>query len=165
IWLKASLNLLDAAVLITIYAVYLIVLHRMPPQKAEDIDELELIPRTIVKSRAPVRIVLIVGLFALGGALIYFMAELFLGSLLAVSAALGVPNFIFIQWVAPFVSEFPEKGSAFYWARTGGAASMALMNMGSSTINQWTLLRAILAIVSSISRGAPSTISVDSQQE
>src|SRR5216684_1160324 len=74
IWLKASLNLLDAAVLITIYAVYLIVLHRMPPQKAEDIDELELIPRTIVKSRAPVRIVLIVGLFVLGGALIYFMA-------------------------------------------------------------------------------------------
>ena len=165
IWLKASLNLLDAAVLITIYVVYLIVLQRMPPQKAEDIDELELIPRTIVKSRAPVRIVLIVGLFVLGGALIYFMAEPFLGSLLAVSATLGVPNFIFIQWIAPFVSEFPEKVSAFYWARTVDRASMALMNMVSSNINQWTLLAAMLPIVFSISRGAPSTISFDSQQE
>jgi len=165
IWLKASLNLLDAAVLITIYAVYLIVLHRMPPEKAEGIDDLELIPRTIVKSPRTVRIVLIVGLFALGGALIYFMAEPFLGSLLAVSATLGVPNFIFIQWVAPFVSEFPEKVSAFYWARTVDRASMALMNMVSSNINQWTLLAAMLPIVFSISRGAPSTISFDSQQE
>ena len=165
IWLKASLNLLDAAVLITIYAVYLIVLHRMPPEKAEGIDDLELIPRTIVKSPRAVRIVLIVGLFALGGGLIYFMAEPFLGSLLAVSATLGVPNFIFIQWVAPFVSEFPEKVSAFYWARTVDRASMALMNMVSSNINQWTLLAAMLPIVFSISRGAPSTISFDSQQE
>ena len=165
IWLKASLNLLDAAVLIAIYAAYLIVLRHLPPEKAEGIDDLELIPRTIVKSPRAVRIVLIVGLFALGGALIYFMAEPFLGSLLAVSAALGVPNFIFIQWVAPFVSEFPEKVSAFYWARTVDRASMALMNMVSSNINQWTLLAAMLPIVFSISRGAPSTISFDSQQE
>jgi len=165
IWLKATLDLLDAAVLIAIYAVYLIVLHRMPPQKAEGIEDLELIPRTIVQSRAPVRVALIVGLFAFGGALIYFMAEPFLASLLAVSASLGVPNFIFIQWVAPFVSEFPEKVSAFYWARTVDRASMALMNMVSSNINQWTLLAAMLPIVFSISRGAPSTIGFDSQQE
>ena len=78
---------------------------------------------------------------------------------------LGVPNFVFIQWVAPFVSEFPEKVSAFYWARTVDRASMALMNMVSSNINQWTLLAAMLPIVFSISRGAPSTIGFDSQQE
>lgn len=165
IWLKATLNLLDAAILIAIYVLYLVVLRQMPPQKAEGIDDLELVPRTIVKSRRPVRIGLIVGLFALGGGLIYFMAEPFLGSLLAVSASLGVPNFVFIQWVAPFVSEFPEKVSAFYWARTVDRASMALMNMVSSNINQWTLLAAMLPIVFSISRGAPSAIGFDSQQE
>jgi cation:H+ antiporter len=165
IWLKATLNLLDAAILIAIYAAYLIVLRQMPPEKAEGIDDLELIPRTIVTSPRPVRIVLIAGLFVLGGALIYFMAEPFLGSLLAVSATLGVPNFVFIQWVAPFVSEFPEKVSAFYWARTADRASMALMNMVSSNINQWTLLAAMLPIVFSISRGAPSAIAFDSQQE
>jgi len=72
---------------------------------------------------------------------------------------------VFIQWVAPFVSEFPEKVSAFYWARTIDRAPMALMNMVSSNINQWTLLAAMLPIVFSISRGELSAIHFDSQQE
>src|SRR5205085_9388070 len=104
-------------------------------------------------------------LFLGGGALIYFMAEPFLGSLLAIATVLGVPNFVFIQWVAPFVSEFPEKVSAFYWARTVDRSSMALMNMVSSYINQWTLLTAMLPIVYSISMGAPTPITFDDQQE
>ncbi|HJZ99390.1 MAG TPA: hypothetical protein VKE70_22920, partial [Candidatus Solibacter sp.] len=91
--------------------------------------------------------------------------EPFLASLLAVSTAVGVPNFVFVQWVAPFVSEFPEKVSAFYWARTVERASMALMNMVSSNINQWTLLAAMLPIVYSMSRGTLSTIPLDEQQQ
>jgi cation:H+ antiporter len=165
VWAKASLNLFDAAVLIGIYVAYLLVLRRMPPEQAESIDELERIPRAIVKARPAVRTGVIVGLFVAGGALIYFMAEPFLASLLAVSTAVGVSNFVFVQWVAPFVSEFPEKVSAFYWARTVNRASMALMNMVSSNINQWTLLAAMLPIVYSISVGAPVGISFDSQQE
>ena len=89
----------------------------------------------------------------MGGAIIYFTAEPFLGSLLAVSTLVGVPSFVFVQWVAPFVSEFPEKVSAFYWARTVDRAPMALMNMVSSNINQWTLLTAMLPIVYSMSIG------------
>ncbi len=165
VWWKASLNLFDAGVLILIYAAYLAVLSRIPPQEAETIDDLELIPRTIVKSRRALRNAVIFALFAGGGVLIYFMAEPFLGSLLAISAVLGVPSFVFIQWVAPFVSEFPEKVSAFYWARTIDRASMALMNMVSSNINQWTLLAAMLPIVYSISRGTASSILFDSQQQ
>jgi cation:H+ antiporter len=165
IWAKGSLTLIDAAVLIGIYTGYLLVLRRMPPENAERIEELERIPRSIVQARRPVRIAWIAGLFIVGGALIYFTAEPFLGSLLAVSAVLGIPNFVFVQWVAPFVSEFPEKVSAFYWARTVDRASMALMNMVSSNINQWTLLTAMLPIVFSLSKGAPTAIVFDSQQE
>jgi len=165
VWAKGTLNLFDAAVLIAIYVAYLMVLRRMPPEQAESIEELEIIPRTIVKARKNVRVTVIAGLFLAGGILIYFMAEPFLASLLAVSAVLGVPNFVFVQWVAPFVSEFPEKVSAFYWARTIERASMALMNMVSSNINQWTLLAAMLPIVFSLSRGGASTIVFDSQQE
>ena len=164
IWWKGTLDLLDAFVLIAIYGAYLSILRRMPPESREGIEELEQIPRTIVKSRRPVRIGLIISFFVSGGALIYFMAEPFLGSLLALSAVLSVPNFVFVQWVAPFVSEFPEKVSAFYWARTVDRASMSLMNMVSSNINQWTLLAAMLAIVFSWSNGAPSTIAFDEQQ-
>jgi len=165
IWWKSSLTLVDAVVLIVIYAAYLIVLSQMPVQEAEGIEDLERIPRAIVTAQRPVRIAAITALFAGGGALIYFTAEPFLGSLLAVSASLGVPSFVFVQWVAPFVSEFPEKVSAFYWARTIDRASMALMNMVSSNINQWTLLAAMLPIVYSISRGEPSAIAFDEQQQ
>jgi cation:H+ antiporter len=165
VWAKASLNLFDAGVLILIYVAYLLVLRRMPPEEAEAVEELEIIPRSIVKAPKFARNLLIIGFFVVGGALIYLCAEPFLGSLLAISAALGVPSFVFVQWVAPFVSEFPEKVSAFYWARTIDHASMALMNMVSSNINQWTLLAAMLPIVYSISRGSPSAIPLDGQQE
>jgi cation:H+ antiporter len=165
IWWKTTLDLFDAAVLIVMYLAYLWVLTKIPPQEAEAIEDLELIPRTIVKSRTALRNTVITLFFIGGGALIYFTAEPFLGSLLAISALLGVPSFVFVQWVAPFVSEFPEKVSAFYWARTIDRASMALMNMVSSNINQWTLLAAMLPIVYSVSRGTPSTIPFDSQQE
>ena len=165
IWWKASLDLFDSAVLIAIYVAYLVVLGRMPPEQAEAMEDLEVIPRTIVKAPRAVRIGVIAGLFVAGGALIYFMAEPFLASLLALSTAWGVPSFVFVQWVAPFVSEFPEKVSAFYWARTVTRASMALMNMVSSNINQWTLLAAMLPITYSISRGAVSVIPFDERQQ
>ena len=165
VWWKGALTLIDAAVLISIYVAYLLVLARMPPEEAEGIEDLERIPRTIVEARAPIRRFLIVSFFLGGGLLIYFTAEPFVGSLLAVSVVLGVPQFVFVQWVAPFVSEFPEKVSAFYWARTVHRAPMALMNMVSSNINQWTLLAAMLPIVYSISRGTPSVIPLDQQQE
>jgi len=164
IWAKSSLNLIDAAILILIYVAYLLVLSRMPPQEHERADELELIPRTIVKSSPSVRNLLILGFFLGGGAIIYMSAEFFSASLLSVSVALGVSQFVFVQWVAPFISEFPEKLSAFYWARTVDRASMALMNMVSSNINQWTLLAAMLPIVYSISRGTPSSIPFDDHQ-
>src|SRR5205085_10533127 len=134
-------------------------------QGAEGIDDLERIPRAIVTAPKGIRVSAITGLFVAGGGLIYFTAEPFLGSLLAVSASIGVSNFVFVQWVAPFVSEFPEKVSAFYWARTIDRASMALMNMVSSNINQWTLLAAMLPIVYSFSRGEPSAITFDPQQQ
>ncbi len=165
VWAKGSLDLVDAAVLILMYVAYLLVLGRMPPQEAEGIENLERIPRTIVTSGRQVRNTLIAGLFIAGGLMIYFTAEPFLGSLLAISVALGVSPFVFVQWVAPLISEFPEKVSAFYWARTVERAPMALMNMVSSNINQWTLLAAMLPIVYSISRGSASSIPFDEQQQ
>ena len=164
VWIKGSLDLVDAAILIAVYCAYLWVLRHMPSADKESIDDLERIPHAIVTAPRKWRILAIAALFAAGGGLIYATAEPFLASLLAVSTTLGIPNFVFVQWVAPFVSEFPEKVSAFYWARTVERASMALMNMVSSNINQWTLLAAMLPIVYSMSRGTASSIPLDSQQ-
>jgi cation:H+ antiporter len=165
IWWKASLNLFDAAVLIGIYVAYLWVLSKQPAQHEEGIQDLERIPRSIVLAPKPIRVAAIIGLFVTGGAIIFFISEPFLDSLQAVSTMLGVMPFVFVQWVAPFVSEFPEGISAFNWARTVERASMALMNLVSSNINQWTLLAAMLPILYSFSRGAASTIAFDSQQQ
>jgi cation:H+ antiporter len=162
---KHSLGLWDAAILIMVYAAYLALLQRMPAEEAESIEELEAIPRAIVTASRGTRIAAIILLFLVGGGLIYFMAEPFLASLLALSVVVGIPNFVFVQWMAPFVSEFPEKVSAFYWASKVDRAPMALMNMVSSNINQWTLLAAMLPIVYSLSLGEPAEIPFNGEQE
>jgi len=162
---KATLTLADAVVLTAIYALYLAMLSRLPPETPESIEDLETVPRTIVTSRRPVRIALITGLFLGGALLIRYSAEPFLGSLLAIAGLAGISSFVAIQWLAPIISEFPEMASTVYFARTVTRAPMALMNMVSSNINQWTLLVAMLPVVFSISAGHASTIVLDPQQQ
>ena len=165
IWWKGYLHLYDGVVLILFYVAYLMLLMKLPAEEQEGIEDLEPIPRAIVRAPRQRRILAIAACFATGGTLIYFMAEPFLGSLVAVAAAIGLPSFFVIQWLAPVISEFPEFASTFYFARQDEKASVALMNIASSNINQWTLLVAMLPIVFSWSRGTPSAIVFDSQQE
>ena len=163
--IKRSLTVYDGILLIVIYAAYLWILAKMPSEDHETIEDLEIIPRTIVKARRGNRIMAIGALFVAGGALIYFSAEPFLASLLALSVLARVPDFVFVQWIAPLVSEFPEMLSTLYWARRSDRAPMALMNMVSSNINQWTLLAAMLPIVYSMSIGTVTPIAFDPKQQ
>lgn len=162
---KSSLSVYDGLVLTAIYAAYLLILSRMPPEDPDEIHELDVVPRTIVTAPRLRRIFYISALFVAGGLLIYFSAEPFLASLLSISTSVGIPAFVFVQWVAPLVSEFPEMASTFYWARTVEKAPMALMNMVSSNINQWTLLPAMLAVVYAVSVGAANPILFDEHQQ
>jgi len=100
----------------------------------------------------------------LGGALIYVGAEPFLAGLLGFAVTVGMPEFVFVQWIAPIVSEFPEMMSTLGWARRPGLGSMSLMNMVSSNINQWTMLTAMLPVVYSVGIGAPTAIVFDAKQ-
>jgi len=161
---KGSLTVIDSGVLIFIYAGYLWLLRHGHAEDREEIDELEAIPRAIVLAPRRIRIAAILGLFLGGGTLIFFLAEPFLASLFALSAAVGISGFVFIQWVAPFVSEFPEFFSAFYWARSIYRAPMALMNLVSSNINQWTLLSAMLPLVLSLGNGSIVPLMFDGEQ-
>jgi cation:H+ antiporter len=165
IWWKGTLALYDAGFLVLFYLLYLFVLTRLPATSHEEIDELETVPRAIVTAKPFWRNTSIAALFLTGGALIYFTAEPFLGSLIAVAAAAGIPTFIVIQWLAPIVSEFPELASTFYFARQEEKASMALMNIASSNINQWTLLVAMLPIVLSLGHGSVQALIFDAEQK
>jgi cation:H+ antiporter len=165
IWWKGSLHVYDAVVLTLMYAAYLVMLTKLPPEGREGVEDLERIPRAIVMAPRVWRTVAIVGFFLAGGLLIYFTAEPFLGSLIALAGAIGIPSFIMVQWLAPVVSEFPELASTFYFARQPEKAAVALMNIVSSNINQWTLLVAMLPIVYSMGGGHISAITFDAEQE
>jgi cation:H+ antiporter len=103
----------------------------------------------------------IIAMFMGGATALYFIVNPFLSSMLGVATTLGVSHFIFVQWVAPFLSEFPEKVTAFYWAKRITTAPMAIMNMVSSNINQWTMLAAMIPIAYSIGQGQVMFVPLD----
>jgi cation:H+ antiporter len=155
---KGSLDLLDAGVLLALYAAYLVYVSRIPARESEDTEDQPRVVRAVLSWKEPARRLGVIGLFLLGGLGLYFTAHPFLESMKGLAITMGVAPFVFVQWVAPFLSEMPEKTSAFYWARSRGKAGMALMNMASSNVNQWTVLAAMIPIVYSIAQGRPSAI-------
>ena len=160
VWIiaKGTLGLVDAGVLLALYVAYLVLVNRIPPREHEDVEDVALVPRLVVGLPMPWRPLAIVALFLVGGALIYLTARPFLVSMIGLATMLGISQFVFVQWVAPFLSEFPEFTSTTYWARSRGKAGMALMNLVSSNINQWTVLAAMIPIVYSFSLGHPAAI-------
>jgi len=166
IWWKGSLSIWDAIPLSLSYFGYLWVLWKIPPitESDETIEDLGYVPKRILKLKGRNRGMAITALFLIGGLLLYFSAHPFLNSMLAIATSLGVSTFVFVQWVAPFLSEFPEKLSAFYWARKVSSANVALMNMVSSNINQWSILSAMIPIVFVISAGKLQPLMFDEFQ-
>jgi cation:H+ antiporter len=157
IW-KGTLDCVDAAVLLALYLGYLTVLNRIPPRAAEEISDLGVVPRRVIALPPRPRALAMIGLFLIGGLTLYLAAHPFLDSMVGLATMLGVSQFFFVQWVAPFLSEFPEFTTTTYWARGRGKAGLALMNMASSNINQWTVLAAMIPIVYSLSLGRVASI-------
>lgn len=166
VWAKASLSLLDAFVLTMTYVVYLAVLLKLPPRadEPEEDEEIPRVSRWALAQQGWKKWAAVIGLFVVGGTIIYFVAEPFLVSMMALAATMGISQFVFIQWVAPFLSEFPEKTSAFAWARRVTRAPVALMNMVSSNINQWGVLSAMLAVIYCWSKGEVTALPFDDFQ-
>src|ERR1051325_9564815 len=134
IWWKGSLTIWDAIPLSLSYFAYLWVLWKIPPREAEEetLEDVGVIPRTIVRMEPRRRALTILALFAGGGALLYFTAHPCLDSMLAIAASLGVSTFVFVQGGAPFLSVWQEMLSVFGGARKVATASVALMNVVST---------------------------------
>jgi len=166
IWWKGTLTVWDAIPLSFFYFLYLWILWKIPPieESEEAIEDLGFVPRKLLSFRGRARVVAILLLFLGGGLLLYLTAHPFLNSMLAIATSLGVSTFVFVQWVAPFLSEFPEKLSAFYWARKVSTANVALMNMVSSNINQWSILSGLIPVIFVISSGKIQPLRFDALQ-
>ena len=165
VWAKDSLTLFDTFPLLAIYAGYLYILHRMPPEKLEETEDMPAPVRRVLALPRARRTLAIVGLFVVGGSLLFFAAGPFLHTMEAAAVSLGISQFFLVQWISPLLSEFPEKLAAFNWARRIHTAPMALMNMVSSNINQWTLLPALLPPLLCYAAGDFVTVTFNPIQE
>jgi cation:H+ antiporter len=124
---------------------FLVILWKQ--KQEEELSDAPPVSRWAYRQRGWRRPAAIGGLFALGGTLLYLTAHPFLESMLAVAGLFGIGQFFLVQWVAPFLSEFPDFVSTINWARRVTRAPMALMNIVSSNINQWTILAAMIPLV------------------
>jgi cation:H+ antiporter len=160
--IHGSLSIIDSIVLAAIFVLYMVMLQKLPEEEAEKKQDLIAMPRYLANITRPrEQAFKLFGIFLVGGLTMWAMAEPFLLSMKSVAVVTGVTAFVFVQWCAPFLSEFPEKVTAFYWARSVRLAPMALLNLISSKVNQWTLLVAMIPLVYSISLGHWQPIPLD----
>lgn len=159
---KGTLGLLDAVVLAGLYVAYVVNALRSGTRD-DDQEEEDEEPGLVGKLKrlpGPRRALAIVGFLAFGGFVIGFGAEPFIVGLISSARTLGVSEFFLIQWVAPFLAEFPESLTAFLWAATIVRVARGLGNLVSAKLNQWTLLIATIPVVYSLSLGYPAEIAL-----
>lgn len=163
IFLRGSITIIDSVVMAGIYIAYLFFVSRLPHLSRKKSGKLiGGIPKMVLGLKESYILPVIALMMLGGGLLIFFTAEPFYNTALILAGSLGISQFLFIQWIAPFLSEFPEKTSAFYWASKITQAPMALMNLISSKLTQWTVLLAMIPIVFSLSVGSVSEVPLDS---
>ncbi len=105
---------------------------------------------------------LVVALFAGAALTILASAEPFAESLVASGRALGIDQFLLVQWLAPLASESPELIVAVLFALRGrGAAALGLLI--SAKVNQWTLLVGSLPVAYAMG-GGPTSLPLDGRQ-
>ncbi|NCV23609.1 MAG: hypothetical protein EBV45_16960 [Chloroflexi bacterium] len=85
-------------------------------------------------------------MFVFATAVIFLSAHHFADGLVRTGKALGIDEFVLVQWLAPLASEAPEFLVALLFAWRG-LAGAGLRTLISSTVNQWTLLVGTLGVV------------------
>jgi cation:H+ antiporter len=105
---------------------------------------------------------LVVGMFVLSGLAVLVCARPFAEALVGSGAALGVEQFLLVQWLAPLASEAPEFIVALLFAVRGQAA-LALGTLISAKVNQWTLLIGSLPVAYLFGGGSTSLV-LDARQ-
>ena len=161
--LKGTLTILDTVVLGAIFVLYLWLLSKLPSEKEDPKEVLAASPLALVELETTRHRALAIGfLFTFSGLVFLVITEPFVDSIARIATRLlGAGSvFFFLQWIAPFLSEFPEKVTAFNWARRVKLAPMALLNLVSSSVSELTVLVAIIPVIFSLSLGEVGTIHV-----
>jgi cation:H+ antiporter len=159
LFLKETLTVFDAVVLVGIYVLYLRRLSGAPPGEPHLVG-----PSAFIGAlpKRPRRIINYTG-FVVAAAVILLCAEQFAESIIELGEAIGVSEFLLVKWIAPTASEAPELlvATLFAWRLASRTGLGALV---SSKVNQWTLLVGSLPIVFSIFAGMLHGLPLDTVQ-
>ena len=157
--LRRSITMVDAVVLVGIFAAYTWRVARAPAEEPHLVG-----PARYIGTFSKVgRRTTVVALFLYAAVVIVLMAELFAEALVATGLEVGISEFLLVQWLAPLASEAPELLVAilFAWRMNTDAGLGTLV---SSKVNQWTLLVGSLPIVFAIAAGEATGLPVDDRQ-
>jgi cation:H+ antiporter len=157
--LHHTITLFDAAILVSIFAAYVVRIARAPAEAPHLVGPAQVVGTLPVAQRRAV----VVGFFVIAVVAILAVADPFAESLVAVGERFDINDFVLIQLVAPLASEAPELLVAimFAWRLNTNAGLGALV---SSKVNQWTLLVGTLPIVFAISSGTLHGLPIDGEQ-
>jgi cation:H+ antiporter len=147
----------DGMILCSFYMLYFWLLHLQRRRGSQDepghgtSDDEPWVVRKLLRKSKRTQISALMAMFVFGAAALYFTVHPFVEALKDAALWFGVNEFVFIQWIAPVASEFPEKITAFNWARRPKRVPYAIVNILSSVTSQWTLLAGFVPILFSLS--------------
>ena len=154
-----QISLLLGLVLLGVFVFYLV---RVASGGDEEEPDLVGPPARIGALPTRTRRVVVVAMFAVAGGVVLASAEPFAEALVAGGQALGVDQFLLVQWLAPLASEAPELIVAVIFALRGkGGAALGLLV--SAKVNQWTLLVGSLPIAY-LAGGGSTSLQLDARQ-
>jgi len=163
--IQEELTIFDSIVWVGIFAAYMWMLARLPRGKDGPEEPLLGPSRTILEIKSTRKKTgAILGLFLFAGLTFVLITDSFVTSIqnLAQMFLVGLLGsgavFFTIQWIAPVLSEFPEKVTAFNWARQITLAPLALLNFISSSVNELTALVALIPVVYFVSSAGAGSI-------
>jgi cation:H+ antiporter len=157
--LHRTLTLIDAAILVTIFVVYIVRVARAPAGDPHLVG-----PALTIGSMPTVRRrVVVAALFGAAIVTILLCAEPFAQSLVDTGRKFAIDDFVLISLIAPLASEAPELliAGMFAWRLDANAGLGTLV---SSKVNQWTLLVGTLPIVFAISSAGLHGLPIDAIQ-
>ncbi|ELZ27407.1 Na+/Ca2+-exchanging protein [Halosimplex carlsbadense 2-9-1] len=158
--LGGGIDIIDTLVLVGLYVVYIGIIIRGDVEASEEHVG---VPHYFQQWSLPWRPLVVLGLFAYSGVMIFTAVEPFAHGLEEIGLQNGIPEFFMIQWIAPLASESPEL--IVVVVLVNKARSTAGFNaLISSKLNQWTLLIGTLSVVFSLAYGQYGVLPFDSKQ-
>ncbi|MEY9852393.1 cation:H+ antiporter [Leifsonia sp. EB41] len=142
---------IDVALGVVLLALFVYYLVRVAHTETEE-PELVGVARDLGALPTRARRATVVAIFVVAALVILALAEPFAHSLISGGRALGIDDFLLVQWLAPLASEAPEFVIAVLFVVRGRAAA-GLGILLASKVNQWTALVGTLPLAHAIGGG------------